>query len=312
MSHTQHTTQPAPQMTAHHRQWQGTTDGTPWMHRALIRSLAWTGLPFFYAVMALVVPFYMLCNHQGYISQYHFFRRRLRHSPLRSVVDVYANHFRFGQIIIDRFACYGGRRFKLIGDGDERFAALCDEPGGFMQIGTHVGNFELAGYMLSQEKKRIHAIVFGGEKSTVMENRMRLFARQNLRLILANGGIDHVFEMNRALADGDIVSINGDRIFGSQKTVAARILGAEAQLPLGPYILAALREVPVLCTFVMKETTDTYHLYVRELLLTPQQKALPPRRRAAALAQAYGDHLTDILRRYPHQWLNYYEFWGDN
>ena len=298
-------------MTAQDRQWQGTTDGTPWMHRALIRLLAWMNLPFFYAVMALVVPFYMLFNHQGYISQYHFFRRRLGRSPLLAFVDVYINHFRFGQIILDRFACYGGRRFNLIEDGNDRFMAHCDEPGGFMQIGTHVGNFELAGYMLSQQKKRIYALVFGGEKSTVMENRQRIFSHHNLQLIFANGGIDHVFELNRALADGDIVSMTGDRIFGSQKTVAAHILGAEAQLPLGPYILAAMRDVPVLCTFVMKETTNTYHLFVRELRLTPAQKTLPARQRAAALAQAYGDHLTDILRRYPHQWLNYYEFWGN-
>lgn len=295
-----------------HTQWQGTTDGTPWMQRTLVRTLAWMNLPFVYVIMAFVVPYYMFFNHQGYLSQYHFFRRRLGRSPLRAFFDVYANHFRFGQIILDRFAFYGGRRcFKLIVEGDARFMELCRQPGGFMQLGTHVGNFELAGYMLSQQHKTINALVYGGETGTVMENRNRIFEHQNLRLILTNGNIDHVFEMNRALADGEIVSMHGDRIFGSQKTLTCRILAAEAQLPLGPYLLAATRDVPVLCTFVMKEGTYTYHIFVHELLLPDELQGKPARIRAAALAQAYGDRLSDILRRYPHQWLNYYEFWND-
>ncbi len=269
-------------------------------------------LPVVYTGMALVVPFYMLFNHQGYLSQYHFFRRRFGHNPVRSFFDVYANHFRFGQIILDRFAFYGGARFKLITEGNERFMALCNQPEGFMQIGTHVGNFELAGYMLSQDKKTINALVYGGETGTVMENRERVFEHQNLRLIMTNGDIDHVFKMNNALADGQIVSMHGDRVFGSQKTIRCTILDAEAELPMGPYILAATRDVPMVCTFVMKDNVYTYHIYVHELQLPDEVKGKSAKVRAAALAQAYADCLTDILKRYPHQWLNYYEFWGDN
>ncbi len=268
-------------------------------------------LPFFYSIMALVVPFYMLFNHQGYISQYHYFRRRVGHDPLRSFFDVYVNHFRFGQIILDRFAFYGGVRFNLVTEGQERFMELCKKPGGFMQIGTHVGNFELAGYMLSHEDKPINALVFGGETGTVMENRARIFEHQNLRLILTDGTMDHVFEMNRALADGEIVSMHGDRTFGSHKTFPCQLLGATADLPMGPYVLAASRDVPVFCTFVMKESVKTYHTYVYELKIPEELKNASTRVKAAALAQAYADRLTDILHRYPYQWLNYYEFWRE-
>lgn len=288
-----------------HRQWKGTTGGKPWMQRTLVRWLGWMNLPVVYSFMALVVPFYMIFHHQGYLSQYHFFRYRFGHNPLRAFLDVYLNHFRFGQIILDRFAFYGGARFKLIAE-NERFTALCNEPGGFMQVGSHVGNFELAGYMLFQDKKIINALVYGGETGTVMENRTRIFNSQNLKLILTNGEIDHVFEMNRALADGEIVSMHGDRLFGSQKTIRCKVLGAEAKLPMGPYILAATREVPVLCTFVMKESFRTYHVYVHELTISKEGSA---KARAAALAQAYADRLSEILKRYPHQWFNYYEFW---
>ena len=296
-------------MEAQHTDWKGTTGGTPWMQKSLVWSLGWLPLPFVYCGMALfVVPFYMLFNHQGYLSQYHFFRQRFRRSPLRAFFDVYCNHFRFGQIILDRFAFYGGRRFKLIVEGNDRFMAMTYEPHGFMQLGAHVGNFELAGYMLTQDRKPINALVFSGETGTVMENRTRVFEHQNLRLILTGEGMDHIFELNRALADGEIVSMHGDRVFGSQKSVTAMVLDAPAQLPLGPFLLAATREVPVFCTFVMKETVNTYHIFVRLLEIDASQ-ATTVRKRAAALAQAFADNLSDIVRRYPHQWLNYYEFW---
>lgn len=294
---------------AQHPQWKGTTDGTPWMQRTLVRCLGWMNLPFVYAVMTLVVPFYMLFNHQGYLSQYHFFRRRLGRCSLRSFFDVYANHFRFGQIILDRFAFFGGKRFKLLTEGNERFLQLCTEPGGFMQIGTHVGNFELAGYMLSQNDKPINALVFAGETGTVMENRTRIFDQQNLKLILTDGSMDHVFEVNRALADGEVVSMHGDRTFGSTKTFRCQVMGSTAELPMGPYVLAASRNVPVLCTFVMKESISTYFAYVYELAIPEDLKVESTKVRAAALAQAYADRLTEILRRYPHQWFNYFEFW---
>ncbi len=297
---------------ASHAQWKGTTDGTPWMQRTLVRTVARLPLWLVYSGMAIfVVPGYMLFNRQGYLSQYRFFRRRFGHSPLRAFTDVYANHFRFGQVILDRFAIYGGMRFRLVIEGNERFMALTHEPGGFMQVGSHVGNFELAGYMLSQDRKTINALVFGGETGTVMENRVRVFENQNLRLILTDGSMDHVFEMNRALADGEIVSMHGDRVFGSQKTFRCQVLGAEAHLPMGPFILAASREVPLLCTFVMKESLKTYHVYVRELQIDAALQDKGPRVRAAALAQAFADCLTEIVRKYPHQWFNYYDFWNE-
>ncbi len=40
---------------------------------------------------------------------------------------------------------------------------------------SHIGNYEIAGYSLPTEEKRFNALVFGGEKESVMTNRNRLF-----------------------------------------------------------------------------------------------------------------------------------------
>ena len=90
------------------RQWQGTTDGTSWMHKALIGMMKVIPLWVFYLLMSFAVPFYMISNHKGYISNYHYFRRRQGYGPLRSFFHVCACHWMFGTVIMDRFASYSG------------------------------------------------------------------------------------------------------------------------------------------------------------------------------------------------------------
>ena len=107
-----------------HSEWSGRTDGTPFMQKALIVLFKVVPLEVIYAIMALVVPFYMLFNHKGYIAIYHFFRLRLGKKPLSAFWHVYRNHYAFGQVVLDRFATYAGRRFKLEIDGNEHFMRL--------------------------------------------------------------------------------------------------------------------------------------------------------------------------------------------
>ena len=79
-----------------HNEWSGRTDGTPFMQKALIVMFKIIPLEVIYGVMALVVPFYMLFNHKGYLAMYHFFRRRIGMTPLKAFWNVYRNHFAFG------------------------------------------------------------------------------------------------------------------------------------------------------------------------------------------------------------------------
>lgn len=293
-----------------HEQWKGTTGGTKWMQQSLVFFLGWMNLPVFYAIMAFVIPFYMIFNRQGYLSQYHFFHLRLGYNPISSFFHVYFNQFTFGQIILDRFAVYGGSNFKVEIEGNPLFLDRIEKPEGFMQLSSHVGNFELAGYMLKQQKKVINALIFGGETGTVMENRQRIMSQMNIKLIPVTTDMSHVYAMNTALEEGQIVSMPGDRIFGSQKSVTCDFFGAKAQFPMGPYIMAASRDVPLLSIFVMKESLYKYRIFVNEVNYPDELKGKPARVRAAALAQSFANQLESVVRKHPHQWFNYYEFWA--
>ncbi len=282
-----------------HADWKGTTGGTPWMQRMLIRWFRHTSLYIPYWCMGWMVPFYMLFHHQGYLASYRFYRHRFGMNPLKAFGHVYLNHFRFGQIIVDRFAAYAGHRFRFEVDGQEIFDRLEGGDSGFLQLCSHVGNYELAGYSLTPRHKTFHALVFAGETETVMASRSRLFAGHKVRMVPVRPDMSHVFTLSEALRTGDMVSMPGDRIFGSPRSIACDFLGGKARFPLGPFAMAMQREVPVLAVFVMKAGVKSYKIYVRRL--SGESKA--------DLAQCFATELERVIKLYPTQWFNFYDFW---
>ncbi len=276
------------------------------MQRSLIVMYRILPLEVLYAVMALVIPFYMLFGHKGYLASYHYFRRRHGFGPLRSFIMVYANHFRFGQIILDRFASYAGKTFRMEKEGTEAFERLCGGEGGFLMLSSHVGNYELAGYSLTPGRRRLYALVFGGETETVMKNRGEMFVRNGITMVPMSSDMSHIFTVSSALVNGDIVSMPGDRIFGSSKSLRAELLGAPAAFPLGPFAIAVKRGVPAVATFVMKESARRYRIIMKEIPFPEEGSADES---TSAMASAYARALGEVLGRYPAQWFNFFEFW---
>ena len=289
-----------------HNEWSGKTDGLPWMQRSLIAMFRVLPLWLLYGVMALVVPFYMIFNRKGYKAMYRFFRDRLGYGRWKSFWKVYANHYRFGQIILDRFGVYAGKKYRFITEGQELMDELEKHPEGFVNLSSHVGNYEIAGYSLKPKSKRFNALVYAGETATVMENRQKMLSQNNMSMILVKEDMSHLFELNTAIDNGEIVSMPADRIFGSQKAAECQFFGEKARFPLGAFALAAQKNISMLAVFVMKESYSTYHAYVREIQCDREAKM---REQMCQLAQNFATNLEEIVRKYPTQWFNYFDFW---
>ena len=289
-------------------EWKGRTDGLPWMIRSLVVVMKIVDRRVIYFIMALVVPFYMIFNRKGYSSIYHFFRQRFGYRPIRSFLNVYANHFRFGQVIVDRYAAYAGKKFHFELEGNDMFLAMLEEPGGCVQISSHIGNYEMIGYSLTSTSKRINGLFYGGETKVLMDFRRKILGMHNIGLIEVDGSMSHIFQMNAALDRGEVISMMGDRLFGSSKAIKCMFLGKEASFPMGPFALAVQKEVPMLAVFSMRYK-GRYRVYVRDI---EQDESLPIRARMTDMAKKFASELENVVRMYPTQWFNYYDFWKDD
>ena len=288
-------------------EWKGRTDGLPWMIRSLVAVMRVLDRRAIYLVMALIVPFYMIFNHKGYKAIYRFFRQRLGLGPLKSFFKVYANHFRFGQVIVDRYAAFAGKRFRFGFDGNDLFLSMLNEPGGFVQLSSHIGNYEMVGYSLTSTTKKINGLFYGGESEVMMDFRRKILSMHNIGLMEVNGSMDHIFQMNAAIDRGEIVSMTGDRMLGSPKSFRCQFMGAEANFPMGPFALAVQKDVPIVAVFCMRGKWGVYNVYVRKITAAP---GLPPRASMQDMAQKFAELLEAMVRLYPTQWFNYYDFWS--
>lgn len=288
------------------RQWAGTTYGNGRMHKWLIRSLRILDNRLLYLFAYIfVVPVCLVLNPSRKTA-YHYFRRIHQYGRLKSVWATYVNHCRFAEVVIDKFAMYAGKAFEVEVEGLDKFNALAAQEEGFLHLSSHIGNYEIAGYSLISEKKTIHAVVYAGEKVSVMENRNNMFVKTNIRMILMKPDMSHLFEIDNAICQGDIISFPTDRNHGSARSIGHLFLGHQAHFPQGPFTVATMRGVNVLAVNVMKEGWTKYHIFVTPL---PYDKTLPRKEQIRQLADGYVNELEKRLRQYPTQWYNFYEFW---
>ena len=288
------------------QKWAGTTFGNSWMHKWLVRILRIIDLRILYVFVALfIVPFCLLFNKSGRTT-YRYFRRRIGYGSLMSFWHTYVNHVMFGQVVIDKFAMYAGKQFTVETDGYDYYLELANKSEGFIQLSSHIGNYEIAGYTLVADTKRFNALVFWGEKESVMKNRKKMFDLTNINMIPVKPDMTHLFEIDRAMSDGEIVSMPADRIFGSNKKIRIEFLGSEADFPAGPFSVATLRGSKVIAVNVMKDKWNAYHVYI-----TPLDYYISKNRKEQIqeLSLSYVHELERMLRMYPNQWYNYFDFW---
>lgn len=291
--------------------WQGKTDGGTFGQRAMLCLFRYADVRVGYAAVALTVPFYMLFRHGNAAAIYDYFRTRQGYGRWKSLCSVYRNHLVFGEMLIDRFACYAGRshKFRVDIDDPDTFSRLSASPEGFLMAGAHAGNFEMAGYLLHQDAKKIHGLIYEGETDTLQQNRRKVLARNHIDMIPVRNDMSHLFRMREVLDAGDVVCLPCDRRWGSDKAEEVTLLGAPALFPAGGFLVAATLGRPMMACFAMKAGTYAYRVHVRMLSGT-EDEPLPVRQQAARMAARFADALDGVLRQYPLQWFNFYRFWN--
>jgi predicted LPLAT superfamily acyltransferase len=291
------------------KNWEGVTGGHTLGQKALKILFTVVNVRVGYFILVFVIPFYMLFARKGYLAIYGYFREQHGYTPLKSFWKTYRNHYIFGQVLMDRFAVYAGRKnlFRVDNPDNDLFLAMVSDTRGCIIAGSHVGNPELCGYLLSQQTKRINSLIFGGEAAEVQKNRSRILENNNVRLIPVSDDMSHIFYINEALSNGEFVSMPCDRHFGSDKCVECDFLNGKADFPIGAFVLAVQYRTPVIALFVLKIAATRYRIHV--ISIPFPQDALSKREQINAMTRTFVCELERIVRMYPEQWFNFYKFW---
>lgn len=289
--------------------WDGKSKGTVLGYKIFVFLIKKLGVRTAYGLLIFVALYFFLFSPTNFKAIYSYFRERHGYTAWRSFWKVYQSYFVFGQTLIDKIAISAGLReqFSYEFDGiDTLKTALAQQKGGIL-ISAHVGNFEIAERFFADIDLnfQINLVTADQEHSAIKGYLESIGQKTSLKWITLKEDMSHIFEINAALSANELICFTGDRYVEGMKTLSSDFLGAAADFPAGPFLLASRLGVPVIFVYVMKEGKQHYHLYAR------QAQGLK-HRDAQSVLQAYTASVTHIVKKYPLQWFNFFDFWKRN
>ena len=289
-------------------EWEGKSKGSVLGYKIFIFFIRKLGITAAYGLLVFVALYYCFFSGKSTSAIYYYLRHRQKYSRIKSFLGVYKSYFIFGKTIIDKAAISSGLkdRFTYECDGVENIIDLLDKKQGGILISAHVGNFEIAEFFFEEidTRSQISLVTTDAEHRNIKEYMETVTTRSKIKFILVQEDMSHIFDINNAIRNGDLVCFTGDRYMHGSKILSESLLNKEANFPAGPFLLASRLNVPVLFVYVMKERNKHYHLYAR--------RATVKNRDAQALLKEFTKSVEGILEKYPLQWFNYFDFWEKN
>ncbi len=292
--------------------WKGQSRGNLLGYKIFVTLLKKFGLKPAYFILRFVALYFFIFSPASFRIIYHIYHHRLKFGFFKSILFVYRNYFIFGQVLLDKTATLAGFRSKFTFDfeGEQYLREMAAGNSGCLLISAHLGNFEMAGHMLERLDSSVNIIMLDAEYQRI-KNYLSSITQKSFHVIAIREDNAHVFEINTALENKEILCIHGDRFLEGSKTLEIEFLGEKARFPTGPFYLAMKFGIPVSFVFAMKERKSHYHFYA-----TPpkhyQQQGNPASRdeMLKTIIQDYINQVEQKLRQYPDQWFNYYNFWA--
>ena len=294
--------------------WKGQSRGNVLGYKIFVFTLKHLGLSFAYFILIFVAFYYFLFSKKSSKSTYYYFRNILKYSAFKSKWNIYKNYFVFGQILLDKVAILGGLKgkFSYNFDGENYLREMANNKTGGIIVNAHVGNFEIAGQLLERLNTKINVLMLDAEHQNIKKYLTDVMVNRDVNIIPIQSDYSHIIPISEALINKELIAMAGDRFMEESKVVEIDFIGQKAIFPTGPFYLAARFGVPVTFAFAMKESKTHYHFYA-----SPPEKVekyKDPKKQEEELkrfVEKYTKEFERIIRKYPTQWFNYYQFWKE-
>ncbi len=287
--------------------WKGKSRGTLLGFKIYVQIIKTFGLYTTYFVLLFVAAYFIIFSFNSTKSTYYLFRKRLGYSRINSALQVYRSYFTFGRIQLDRIAITSGlkHKFTFEFDGVEYIEELLNQNKGGILLTAHIGNFNLAKHFFEEKHTNavVNLVVTDFEHRQIRNYLESVTGKSEVKIIVLKEDLSHIFKMKEALSNNELLVFAADRYLKHSKTYKAEFLGEKVKFPQGPFKLAGRNKIPVLFVHLMREKNFHYHFYAR-----PYK---PYKFTSQEILKSYLEDLEKMVKKYPHQWYNYYDYWND-
>ena len=271
------------------------------------------GLGGAYGLLYIVCLHYLLFDRALVSSTVPYISRRFPGSGfLQRRLHAYRLLVSQGKQLIDRYAAVHGRRpFDIELKGFDEFATLIrDSNKGAVLLTSHEGNWQVAMTALSKMQKTVHVVRIPDQNP---ELERRLYPDEgggNVRIISPEQYLGGVVEILNALNKGDVVSIMGDRRYGS-KAVEVFFLGDTAWFPYSSFSLAAAAECPVVVLKILKVSTHRYVVDMTNVLYPRYEGRKNKVEQLQPWVQKFVTLAESAAQEHPYQCLLFRDVWKE-
>lgn len=291
------------------QRWEGKSLGNKLGYRIFFFICKNIGVYPAYFILFFVAFYYLLFSRSSTREIYRYFRVHHKYSKLKSLINSYRNYHVFGQTLIDKVIVMAGvqNKFTCFLDGENNLHDIVRQGKGGLLISAHVGNWEMAGEWFDRITPAINIVMLDAEHQQIRDYINSITGKRNYNIIPIKGDMSHIYEIAAAFQRNELVCMHADRFLPGNKTIPRHFLSGKAQFPLGPFIIAATFRVPVAFVFAFKESPSHYHFF-GSIPLTFDRN-IPRNQVIESLLDTFISNLERMVKKYPTQWFNYYDFW---
>lgn len=281
-----------------------------WFFRTLSRLF---GLGGAYGLLYFVALHYLIFDRPIVNAALAYTRRRFpEHGPLRQLLDAYLLFLSQGKSLIDRYALAAGYRgIDIDIEGFERLKGFVEAGQGFILLTAHLGNWQAAMTALGGFGRTVHLMMRPEDNAAVRDNLSIYSEAERVRIIYADDSINSVLEAMKALKNGDIVSIMGDRTYGFSSHEAI-FLGEKVAFPYGAFSLASAVQCPLVVLLSAKTGPRRYLVDVTNIIEPPSAERSKKEEGIKEGLQGFADILGKYVGQYPYQWFAFRDIWKSN
>ena len=292
--------------------WSSRSLGRHWQHQFFYLAIRLGGRSLAYFLLYFVVGYYVLFSRVTQERAGYYLRRRFPNATgWRRSRHCYRLILSFGQVLVDRavVGILGPQAFSVQLEGREELLQLRDENRGMILMTAHVGCWQVAMSALDFLARPVHMLMRQEDGDIDRHYYEHAGLKRPYNLIDPTGYLGGVLEMIGALKQGHVVSVMGDRLFGSDRSgVSVDLLGDPVTLPYSAYKIAATTGAPIVVLLTRKEGPKDYRLRLAKVIRVPElpgRKAETFRPYAAEFAQT----LEDFIQESPYQFFNFFDLW---
>lgn len=290
------------------QEWDGKSKGNATGYAIFIKLIKIGGLKPAYFLLKFVAQYYIWFVPKATQPLYDLYKNKMGFPEKEARKLISKNFLFFGQSLIDKMYVLFNQSedaFNVNRPGEQAIVAMAEAGKGGILLSAHLGNWEMSGALLKRYNHVYNIVMYEGEDQSIRQYMNKEGVERKFNIIYIKEDMSHIYEMSAALNRNEFICMHADRFMEGNRIIETEFLGHKAKFPLGPFVLASKLRAPVSFVFALKESDVHYNFFATEAKIYEGRGM----EGAQAMLEAYTLELTDKLRKYPHQWFNYFNFW---